>query len=209
MSNPRRKPRWKTLSCAALSVAAFALLPAYVWVYKLSGISDAPTLLLGDHVWVNRAAYDIRLPYSGRVFWNRAGPAPGDLVLVENPDNGHPVFKRVVALPGDRVAMQQHHLTLNGRSLDYAAADRAAFAAVPAENLLGSVVEMETLGAHTHLITITPGTATSSFPELLVPADHYFLMGDNRDESRDSRSWGPVPRQGVRGRVFVQPRGGH
>ena len=209
MSNPRRKLRWKTLSCAAISVAAFALLPAYVWVYKLSGISDAPTLLLGDHVWVNRAAYAIRLPYSDRVLWNRAGPAHGDLVLVESPDNGHRVFKRVVALPGDRVGMHRHHLTINGRSLVYTVTDSAAFAAVPAENRLGSVIEIETLGAHAHLITYTPGSATSSFPEVLVPADHYFLMGDNRDESRDSRSWGPVPRQHLWGRVVFQPRGGH
>jgi len=205
----RRKRRWKTLSCGVILLAAFALLPTYVWVYKLSGISDAPTLLLGDYVWVNLAAYDLRLPYSDRVVWNRAGPALGDLVLVESPDNGHPVFKRVVALPGDRVGMQQHHLTINGRLLAYTVADNAAFAAVPAENRLGSVIEMEAIGAHAHLITYTPGSATSSFPEVLVPVDHNFLMGDNRDESRDSRSWGPVPRQRLRGRVFVQPRGGH
>jgi signal peptidase I len=208
MSNPRRKLRWKTLVCAAVVVAAFALLPAYVGAYTLSGASDAPTLLLGDWVWVNRAAYDVRVPYSDRVLWNRAGPALGDLVLVENPDNRLLIFKRVVALPGDRVGMHQHHLTLNGRSLAYAAADRAAFAAAPAENLLGSVIETETLGAHTHLITYTPGSETSSFPEVQVPADHYFLMGDNRDRSLDSRTWGPVPRQRLRGRVFWQPRRG-
>jgi signal peptidase I len=190
-------------------LAAFALLPTYVWVYKLSGISDAPTLLLGDCVWVNLAAYDLRLPYSDRVLWTRAGPAHGDLVLVESPDNGHPVFKRVVALPGDRVGMQQHHLTVNGHALAYNVADNTAFATVPAENRLGSVIEMEAIGVHAHLITYEPGSATCSFPQVLVPADHYFLMGDNPDESRDSRSWGPVRRQRLRGRVFVQPRGGH
>jgi signal peptidase I len=126
---------------------------------------------------------------------------------MENPGNGHPVFKRVVALPGDRAGMHRHHLTMNGRALAYAAADSAAFAAVPAENRLGSVIEVETLGAHAHLITCTPGSATSSFPEVLVPAGHYFLTGDNRDLSRDSRSWGAVPRQRLRGRVFSQPRG--
>jgi signal peptidase I len=205
MSNPRRKRRWKTLSGAALVVVAFALLPAYVRAYTLSGASDAPTLLLGDWVWVNRAAYDLRIPYSDRVLWSRAGPALGDLVLVENPEQGNLVFKRVVALPGDRVGMHQHHLTLNGRTLAYAAADPAAFAAVPGENLLGSAFEVETLGAQAHLITYTPDSETSSFPEVLVPADHFFLMGDNRDASRDSRTWGPVHRHGLRGRVFWQP----
>ena len=208
MSNPRRKLRWKTLSGAAFLVVAFALLPAYVQAYTLSGASDAPTLLLGDWVWVNRAAYDLRIPYSDRVLWSRTGPALGDMVLVENPEMGNLVFKRVVALPGDRVGMHQHHLILNGRSLSYAAVDRAAFAPVPAENLLGSVIERETLGEQTHLITYNPGSATSSFPEVPVPADHYFLMGDNRDESRDSRTWGPVPRQRLRGGVFWQPRRG-
>jgi signal peptidase I len=104
--------------------------------------------------------------------------------------------------------MHQHHLTINGRSLAYTVADSEAFADVSAEHRLGSVFEMETLGAHPHLITYTPGSATSSFPEVLVPADHYFLMGDNRDQSRDSRSWGAVPHQRLRGRVFMQPRRG-
>jgi signal peptidase I len=208
MRNSRRKLRWKTLSGAALLVVAFALLTAYVQAYTLSGAFDAPTLLLGDWVWVNRAAYDLRIPYSDRVLWSRAGPALGDLVLVKNPENGNLVFKRVVALPGDRVGMHQHHLTLNGHPLAYAATDPAAFAAVPAENLLGSAFEVETLGAQAHLITYTVGSATSSFAEVLVPADHYFLMGDNRDSSRDSRTWGPVPRQRLQGGVFWQPRRG-
>jgi signal peptidase I len=81
-------------------------------------------------------------------------------------------------------------------------------AAVPANNGLGSVIEIETLGTHAHLITYTPGSPTSSFLEVLVPPDHYFLMGDNRDPSRDSRAWGPVTRQRLLGRVFWQPRGG-
>jgi signal peptidase I len=83
MSNPRRKRRWKTLSGAALLVVALALLPAYIQAFTLSGASDAPTLLLGDWVWVNRASYDLRIPYSDRVLWSRAGAALGDLVLVE------------------------------------------------------------------------------------------------------------------------------
>jgi signal peptidase I len=79
MRNPGRKLRWKTLSGAALLVVALALLPAYVQAYTLSGASDAPTLLLGDWVWVNRAAYDLRIPYSDRVLWSRAGPPLGTL----------------------------------------------------------------------------------------------------------------------------------
>jgi signal peptidase I len=196
------------LYCSAILVFTFAFLRAYVQPYTLAGSSDAPTLLLGDRVWVNRTAYDVRLPYSDRVLWDRAGPTYGELVLMTSPDDDHPIFKRVVALPGDRIAMHEHHLIINGRPLVYAAKDSAAFATVPADNRLGSVFETETLGTHAHLITYTPGSETSSFPEVLVPADNYFLMGDNRDSSRDSRIWGPVARQRLRGRVFWQPRRG-
>jgi signal peptidase I len=208
ISNLRRKFGRRILSCSALFVVPLALLPAYVQAYTLSGTSVAPTLLLGDWVWVNRAAYDVRLPYSDQILWNRAGPTHGDLVLVASPDAGYPIFKRVVAIPGDRVAMHQHHLILNGRTLVYAAIDSTEVASVPADNELGSTIEMETLGTRAHLITYTPDSDTSSFPEVLVPADHYFLMGDNRDRSRDSRFWGSVPRQRLRGKVFRQPRGG-
>jgi signal peptidase I len=184
------------------------MLPAYVGAYTLSAISAAPTLLLGDRVWVNRGAYDIRIPYSDRVLVKRSGPALGDLVQVESPDNGYFIFKRVAGVPGDRIAMHEHHLSINGRPLTYTAMDSSAFAAVPRENRIGSVIELERLGSHDHLITYTPDSTASSFLEVIVPADHYFLIGDNRDQSRDSRAWGPVPRKIFRGRVFLQPHRG-
>jgi signal peptidase I len=208
MSNLSRGLKKKLLFSAALLIISLVMLPAYVGAYILSGISAAPTLLLGDRVLVNRGAYDIRIPYSDRVLVNRNGPAPGDLVLVESPDNGQFIFKRVAAIPGDRVAMHEHHLIINGRPLTYTAVGRTAFAAVPRENRIGSVIEIERLGSHDHLITYTPDSTASSFPEVIVPADHYFLIGDNRDQSRDSRAWGPVPRKNFRGRVFLQPHRG-
>jgi signal peptidase I len=208
MQNPKRRLSRKLLWTAVLLVASLALLPAYVGAYTLSGTSIAPTLLLGDHVLVNRGAYDIRLPYSDHVLLPRGNPALGDLVLVACPDDGRLIFKRIAALPGDRVAMHEHHLSINGSPLTYTALDRTAntvFAGVAAENGLGSVIETEVLGLHAHLISYTPGSPRKSFPEALVPPDHYYLLGDNRDESRDSRAWGPVPRQSIRGRVVWQP----
>ena len=208
MNRRIRRPKRKLLFAAALLVISLMILPAYVGAYNLSGTSGAPTLLLGDRVWVNRAAYDIRIPYLDRVLVNRTGPALGDLVQVESPDNGHFIFKRVAAVPGDRVAMQAHHLSINGRPLTYETVDNTPFAAVPRENQIGSVIELERLGSHNHFITYTPDSTESSFSEVLVPADHYFLIGDNRDQSRDSRAWGPIPRKNFRGRVFLQPHRG-
>src|SRR5262249_52626390 len=161
--------------------------------YTISGTSAAPTLLLGDRVLVSHSAYDIRLPYSERVLLTRGNPVLGELVLVASPENGRLIFKRIAALPVDRAAMDEHHLSINGSPLVYPPTDNTAFAFVPPENCLGSVIETEVLGVQAHLITYTPGSATSSFPEVLVPPDHYYLLGDNRDQSRDSRVWGPVP----------------
>jgi signal peptidase I len=202
---PKWRPGRKLLSAAVLLVVALAVLPAYVGAYTLAGASAAPTLLLGDRVLVNRAAYDVRLPYSDRVLLTRGDPALGDLVLVASPDDGGLIFKRVAALPGDRVARRGHHLSLNGSPRAYAPADGTAFASAAPENVLGSVIETELLGSQAHLISYTPGSPASSFPEFLVPPGHYYLLGDNRDRSRDSRAWGPVPRQSIRGRVVWQP----
>ena len=206
MKNLKRGLRKKLMVAAAAFVMVLGLLPAYIRAYTLSGPSDAPTLLLGDRVWVLRGAYDLRFPYTDYVLWTRRQPSLGDLVQVASPRDGRLIFKRVAALPGDRVAMRQHHLRINGTSLAYQAADGAALGSVSAENHLGSAIETEMLGVHPHLITFTPDSPKSSFAELLVPPDHFFLMGDNRDQSQDSREWGPVPRNRIRGRAVGEPQ---
>jgi len=194
----------KTWWTAGLLTAVLALAPSYVRAYKLAGSSDAPTLLLGDRVWVNLASYDVRLPYADVVLFSPATPRPGDLVLVQWPEDAQPMFKRVVATGGDRIAMADHHLVLNGQRLTYAAHDGRAFAAAPPENLLGSDFEVETIGGVDHLISFTPGTR-DSFVEVRVPEGQCYVLGDNRDPSRDSRDRGPVTCACIRGRVVSAP----
>ena len=204
MSIRNRRVRRNILWAVAVFSAVFALVPSYVRAYTLSGSSDAPTLLLGDRVWVNLASYDVRFPYTDTVLWARARPRPGDLVLVRWPGDRHAVFKRVVALAGDRIGMKGHHLILNGQPLAYAPSDNSAFASAPPANLLGSVFEVETIGGIEHLITYTPGTR-DSFAEVQVPEGQCFLLGDNRDPSVDSRDRGSVPYHCVRGKIVSMP----
>jgi signal peptidase I len=153
---------------------------------------------------VNLACYDVRFPYTDLVLFSRAKPRLRELVLVQWPGDRFPVFKRVVALGGDRIAINAHHLILNGQPLPYAPHDSSAFAAAPPANLLGSVFEVETIGEVEHLITFTPGTR-DSFPEVLVPEGECYLLGDNRDSSLDSRDKGPVPHPCVLGKVVSAP----
>jgi signal peptidase I len=206
VKNSKRNLRTKLIVGAVVFVVVLGLLPAYIGAYTISGSSDAPTLLLGDKVWVLRGAYDIRIPYFDRVLLTRGQRTLGDLVQVASPKDGRQILKRVVALPGDWVSMQQHRLRINGVLLEYAATDGAAFRSVSPENHLGSVIETEMLGSHAHLITFTPGSARNSFVEVLVPPDHFFLLGDNRDQSEDSRARGPVRRQSIRGKAFGGPQ---
>jgi signal peptidase I len=194
----------KTFWSAAALTAVVALGPSYLRAYTLAGASDAPTLLVGDRVWVNLASYDVRFPYTDAVLFSLAKPRPGDLVLVQWPGDPQPVFKRVVATGGDRVAMRAHHLILNGQALRYGPHDGSAFASAPPANRLGSVCEVERIGGVEHLISFTPGTR-DSFPEVRVPEGQCYVLGDNRDPSLDSRDKGPVPYPCVRGKVLSAP----
>lgn len=196
------RPLRRLLPVAAVVLAALALLPAYVRAVTLSGASDAPTLLFGDRAWVNLAGYDVRFPYTGLVLFAGAEPRRGDLVQIIEPERGEPIIKRVVGTPGDRVTMFAHHLRINAQALAYRPYDARVSASVARANHLGSVIEAETLDGVTHLIAYDPGSATSAFEEVVVPKGHYFLLGDNRDNSRDSRVWGPLGRDFIRGKVF-------
>ena len=116
------------------------------------------------------------------------------------------IFKRVVGRPGDTVLMQDNRVTINDLPLAYGEDVRSDYKQVPAENSLGSVVLMETGNGPGNLVTFTPGPcASASFGPVDVPEGHYFLMGDNRGNSLDSRAYGPVPRRWIVGRMGRPP----
>jgi signal peptidase I len=117
------------------------------------------------------------------------------------------VFKRVIGCPGDTVVMHDNHLEINGIPLQYVQVDESGYRDIARENKLGAIIERETGIGPPHLMTYTPGTgADATFGPVHVPDGHYFLMGDNRGNSRDSRAYGSVPRQSILGKVI---RTGH
>lgn len=172
--------------------------------YVPSG-SMQPTIAEGDVVFVNKLAYDVRVPFTLTRVATWSAPARGDIVVCFSPADGKRLVKRVVGLPGDVVELRGDVLILNGT------AQTASFTGAPEiESAAGterSLVAREKVGRHEHAVRILPDrSALRNFGPVVVPPDSYFMLGDNRDNSFDSRFFGPVPRAQIVGEakgVFV------
>lgn len=163
--------------------------------------SMRPTLLEGDVVLVDRLAYDLKLPLADVILLHRDDPRRGDVVTFSSPTRGTRLIKRIVALPGDTVALTDDVLWINGEPARYDAAQSL-------REPLAAGLEVEALRATEHLaghdrrVQFLPGVrARRDFGPLTVPAGHYFVLGDNRDNSEDSRFIGVVPRRLLIGRA--------
>lgn len=196
-----KKKAWVWLVAVVIGIGA--LTPSYVRAYRVAGSSDAPSFLVGDRIIVNKAAYDLRLPYTNIRVLSHSHPQWGDVVLFRPPGQDSTVFKRVVGCPGNTVAMHDNHLEINGTLLQYERVTGSEHQTVAKENDFGAIIESETGMGRPHLMTHTPGASDfASFGPVQVPGGHYFLLGDNRDNSTDSRMYGTVPRRAILGKVY-------
>ena len=184
--------------------------------FKIPSGSMIPTLLVGDFILVNKFTYGIRLPVINQKIIDINLPQRGDVVVFRFPeDPSLDYIKRVVGLPGDTIAYQNKRLTINGQAVemkkidDYRHPERMYFS----EQFVAQMGNVE----H-KLLNDTDAPAfipdASRFPHrencsynasgvlCKVPAGHSFMMGANRDNSRDSRAWGFVPEQNIVGKAF-------
>ena len=188
------------LPCLLITAAKSALADIN---YVPSG-SMEPTILCGDVVFINKLAYDLRVPFTTARLARWGDPARGDIVVCFAPYDGTRLVKRVVALPGDTIELRADRLILNGTPLAYAALP-AATAAAHAGDIARAgrgraVFAREQLGTHAHAVMALRGVpALRTFGPVTVPAGSYFMMGDSRDNSRDSRYFGVVPRREIIG----------
>ncbi|WP_047249648.1 signal peptidase I [Chromobacterium subtsugae] len=163
--------------------------------------SMRPTLLEGDVVLVNRLAYDLKLPLSNIVIHPLGEPRRGDIVTFSSPKDGTRLIKRLVALPGDVVEMRDEELWINGRSAHYQPLQRL-MENVAADTALPALRAEESGVLPAHRVQWLSGVdARSSFGPITVPAGQYLMLGDNRDDSADSRYFGMVPRHLLIGRA--------
>jgi signal peptidase I len=154
--------------------------------------SMKPTILEGDRILVNKIAYDLRLPLTHISLLKLADPARGDIVIFDSEAAGKRLVKRVIGLPGDVVAMRDNHLWINGQRLTYSGDPATLATSDRIEHLLGVEHRVRWIGSDTRL---------SSFRQIKVPSDHYLVLGDNRNNSADSRVIGFVPRSEIVGRA--------
>lgn len=172
--------------------------------YVVPSSSMYPHLLQGDRVIANRIAYDIRVPFTDVILKQVGEPQRGDIVTFSSPADGVRLIKRVIGLPGDVVEMRDQKLIINGQAADYGQITEPdpRFLTPEREYPNEQLMFTESLGdLHHNIIVMPEREARRSFEPVIVPERHYMMLGDNRDNSTDFRSYGFVKRELITGRV--------
>jgi signal peptidase I len=164
--------------------------------------SMQPTILVGDRVFVNKLAYDLKVPFTTWHIAEWGNPQRGDIVVFFSPKDGTRMVKRVIGLPGDTIELRNARLFINGQPVDYTTLEPAVSKQLADPERAHAIFATEQLPAHPHAVMALKGVqAMRTFGPVHVPADHYFMMGDNRDNSFDSRYFGTVARRQIVGRT--------
>jgi signal peptidase I len=163
--------------------------------------SMRPNLLEGDVVFVNRLAYNVKIPLTDTVLARTTDPQRGDVVTFSSPQDGVRLIKRLVAVPGDVVEMRDKVLIINGQAARYEALDTVLEPAGPVGVLVATHVKEATAQEQHEIQWLAGVKAKDSWGPITIPADRYLMLGDNRDNSADSRYIGLVPRNLLIGRA--------
>ncbi len=184
---------WRNNRGVLLFIVLMSLFRSVVadWNHVPSG-SMQPSILIGDRILVDKLAYDLRLPFSHVSLLQLGQPQRGDIVIFDSAAADERLVKRLIGLPGDRVAMRNNRLWLNGKWLSYQ----------PLRQGDDGIVVSETIKGHAHPVHwAEQPSQLSNFGPVTVPEGSYLMLGDNRDNSADSRVIGFVPRSEIVGRA--------
>jgi signal peptidase I len=179
---------------------------SFATMYYIPSASMKPTIVEGDRVIVNELAYGFKLPFTMHSVADWAGPARGDIVVLLSPQGGTRLIKRVIGIPGDTIASLHDRLYINGTAVSYFPPSDGEGDDMPVSERSEALFYRELLGQRLHAVMFLPDRpALRSFAPLRIPADEYFVMGDNRDNSKDSRFIGLIPRTAIIGRAIAIP----
>ncbi|UCF90886.1 MAG: signal peptidase I [Desulfobacterales bacterium] len=164
--------------------------------------SMKPTILIGDRVFVNKLAYDLKLPYTTRHLLKWSDPQRGDIVVFYSPEDGKRLIKRVVGLPRDTIAMYKNQLYINGHAIKYEGLGHEVINQIAPDQQPHYLFFSESFAGRKHAVMLTPTRPSlHSFSPVIIPEGKYFMLGDNRDNSADSRVFGFVDRHQIVGRA--------
>ena len=170
--------------------------------FRIPSSSMMPTLLIGDFILVNKYEYGLRLPVLYNKFIDMNDPKRGDVVVFRYPENPKiPYIKRIIGLPGDKIAYYNKTLYINDILVEQTTSGPYAPYG-SGLTMLGSLLISEDFGDVEHEILIDPDRNSLDFVTE-VPDSSYLVLGDNRDNSKDSRYWGFVPKENLLGRAFL------
>ncbi len=170
------------------------------WNVVPSG-SMKPTILEGDRILVDRLAFDAKVPLTDIPVMHLGDPQRGDIVVFSSPRDGIRLVKRLIGLPGDLIELRGNRLFINGHEAGYAPLSPAETARLDWQPRPDQQVLAETIGNIRHPVIVERDDSPySSFGPVRVPDGHYLMLGDNRDNSADSRYFGFVPRNLLIGR---------
>ncbi len=190
----------------------FVLRSFLVEPFKIPSGSMMPTLLAGDYILVNKFTYGLRVPILNYTFIEMNKPKQGDVIVFHYPPNPKiDYIKRVIGVPGDKIQYQDKQLIINGKKLEVTFENDYEYA-MQGANIISARKSKEQLGDVPHDILVhdipnqynpdMPGAKLQEGETITVPEGSYFAMGDNRDNSADSRVWGFVPEHNLVGKAF-------
>lgn len=185
-----------------VGLVVFALRSSFADWNDVPTGSMKPTILEGDRVFVNKLAYDLKVPFTTRHIAEWSNPRRGEIVVFYSPKDGTRLVKRVVGLPGDTIELRQNNLIINGEPIHYQAIAESLLRDVSPMDRASHVFAAEELTSQPHPVAAFPAVnALRDFGPIQVPEGRYFMMGDNRDDSFDSRYFGAVERKLIVGKA--------
>jgi len=190
----------------------FLLFIAFLFIFR-GAVADwhpvptgsmKPTILEGDVVWENKLAYDLQIPFTDISLMRIGEPKRGDIVVFTSSAADKRMIKRLIGLPGDTIEVRNNRLYINGEMAKYTNIRDDALAPkrdIDKETGIYALESLQDKNLKPHVIQVKPWlkNALQNYEKITIPEDHYFFMGDNRDNSADSRYYGLIPRSEIRG----------